>query len=121
MYINIKDNTLIEWANWEFEGSSYIEIDYDYFCENQDKFNVIDGNLCDISTTNEYLEKKSQEESTERQAQLKIEIEQLDIKRIRAIAEPELKDAETGETWIEYYTAQISALREELGLPQTIN
>lgn len=37
---------------------------------------------------------------------------ELDKKRIRAIAEPSLKDEE--QTWLEYYNAQISGLRDEL-------
>lgn len=42
------------------------------------------------------------------------QIRDLDIKRIRAIAEPQLKDAESGQTWLEYYTEQIMALRAQL-------
>lgn len=37
---------------------------------------------------------------------------ELDKKRIRAIAEPSLKDEE--QTWLEYYNSQISGLRDEL-------
>ncbi len=39
-------------------------------------------------------------------------LDELDKKRIRAIAEPSLKDEE--QTWLEYYNAQISGLRGEL-------
>ena len=42
------------------------------------------------------------------------QINDLDTKRIRAICEPEVKDSETGETWLEYYTKQIVLLREKL-------
>ena len=42
------------------------------------------------------------------------QINDLDTKRIRAICEPEVKDSETGETWLEYYTKQIALLREKL-------
>lgn len=40
------------------------------------------------------------------------EIENLDKKRIRAIAEPSMKDENT--SWLEYYNKQIQQLREEL-------
>ncbi len=40
------------------------------------------------------------------------ELDILDRKRIRAIAEPTLKDENI--TWLEYYNSEISALREEL-------
>ena len=40
------------------------------------------------------------------------EIEQIDKKRIRALAEPSLKNEE--QTWLEYYNSQINELRKEL-------
>ena len=40
------------------------------------------------------------------------ELDILDRKRIRAIAEPTMKDENI--TWLEYYNNEISALREEL-------
>ena len=42
------------------------------------------------------------------------EINNLDLKRIRAICEPSVKDLETGETWLEYYNSKIIKLREDL-------
>lgn len=42
------------------------------------------------------------------------QINNIDIKRIRALCEPEIKDELTGETWLAYYTAQIHELREEI-------
>ena len=41
-------------------------------------------------------------------------IAKLDLKRIRAICEPSLKDEETGETWLDYYNSQILSLREQI-------
>ena len=40
------------------------------------------------------------------------ELEQIDKKRIRALAEPSLKNEE--QTWLEYYNSQINELRKEL-------
>lgn len=54
MYIKIENNNLSSWADWAFEGSSYVDIDYNYFNENQDRFKVIEGVLTDISNTDEY-------------------------------------------------------------------
>ena len=42
------------------------------------------------------------------------EINNLDLKRIRAICEPEIKNEETGETWLEYYNTQIQELRLQI-------
>ena len=46
--------------------------------------------------------------------QLENELEKLDIKRIRAICEPSIKDEETGETWLQYYNTQIQELRTQI-------
>ena len=54
MYIKIENNILTNWADWNFPGSSYVDIDYNYFNENQDSFKVIEGVLTDISNTDEY-------------------------------------------------------------------
>ena len=39
---------------------------------------------------------------------------EIDFKRIRAIAEPQLKDEVSGQTWLEFYTNQISDLRAQI-------
>lgn len=39
------------------------------------------------------------------------QLTELDTKRIRAICEPEIKEEETGETWLDYYNSKIKALR----------
>ena len=54
MYIKIENNILTNWADWAFSGSSYVDIDYEYFNENQDSFKVVEGVLTDISNTDEY-------------------------------------------------------------------
>ena len=43
---------------------------------------------------------------------IRAELYELDQKRIRAIAEPSLKDENT--TWLEFYNSQIGELRKEL-------
>lgn len=47
-----------------------------------------------------------------RESEILSELEELDKKRIRAMAEPSMKDEE--QTWLEYYNLQISGLRNEL-------
>ena len=47
-----------------------------------------------------------------RENEILSQLDELDKKRIRAIAEPSLKDEET--TWLEYYNSQITELRKEL-------
>lgn len=47
-----------------------------------------------------------------RENEILIQLDELDKKRIRAVAEPALKDEE--QTWLEYYNSQIIELRKEL-------
>lgn len=46
-----------------------------------------------------------------RKQEIRDELNEIDKKRIRALAEPALKDDET--TWLEYYNSQIVLLRKE--------
>lgn len=41
-------------------------------------------------------------------------LNELDNKRIRAVCENQIKDSQTGETWLEYYNSQANKLRSEL-------
>lgn len=93
----------------EIEEEQAYEIDKDIA-----KFKYIDGQIVDISESSEYKTKKAEEEKEAKITQFRAEIEELDKKRIRALAEPQLKDEATGETWLEYYTKQIQALRAEI-------
>ena len=42
------------------------------------------------------------------------EIDELDLKRIRAVCEPSLKNEEKGETWLDYYNSQIQEKRLQI-------
>ena len=41
-------------------------------------------------------------------------INELELKRVRALAEPSVKDETTGQTWLEFYTLQIQELRTQM-------
>lgn len=75
---------------------------------------IQEGKLVDISDTEEYKAELLSCEKERVMADLKSQMAELDIKRIRAIAEPQLKDSEGGQTWLEYYTSQIVSLREQI-------
>lgn len=60
-------------------------------------------------------ENKQLKLKTEQQIQeLNKQLNDLDIKRIRAICEPSIKDEETGETWLDYYNSEIQSLRNQI-------
>ena len=56
--------------------------------------------------------KKLQIQNEKRAPQIRYELEKLDTKRIRAIAEPSQKDENT--SWLDYYNAEVKKLRDEL-------
>ncbi len=70
--------------------------------------------IIDITQTNDYKSKISAAEKNEKINDLQLQISELDRKRIRAMCEPEIKDATTGQTWLEYYNLQVNELRNEI-------
>lgn len=83
--------------------------------------NVIAVNETEYSYENDKWIKLSNEEANTKQLKIQnaireneilSQLEELDKKRIRAIAEPSLKDENT--TWLEYYNSQVTELRKEL-------
>lgn len=77
-----------------------------------DKWDIVNGVFTDISQTPEYAAKKQVEDKAVLKLELQKQIDELDKKRIRAIAEPAIKDGE--QTWLEYYTQQIQAVRTQI-------
>ena len=82
---------------------------------------VIAINENEYSYQNGKWEKLSNEEANTKQLKIQnaireneilLQLDEVDKKRIRAIAEPALKDEE--QTWLEYYNSQIIELRKEL-------
>ncbi len=83
--------------------------------------NVIAVDETQYSKENGVWKKLSDEETTAKQLkiqnairakEIQDELYDLDKKRIRALAEPSLKNEDT--TWLEYYNSQIIQLRKEL-------
>ena len=81
-----------------------------YALENWEKF--INNEI--INNKEEYEEKLAKEKLKNKYSLLNEQLKDLDLKRIRAICEPELKDDESGQTWLEYYNTQIQDLRSQI-------
>ena len=73
---------------------------------------LVDGEVVDISQTPEYIAEQEAKIKAIQNAELQKQIAELDIKRIRAIAEHSQKDENT--TWLDFYTKQIQDLRAEI-------
>ena len=83
--------------------------------------NVIAADKTQYAKKNGVWKKLTDEEASIRQLniqnairaqEIQNELDEIDKKRIRALAEPSLKDEDT--TWLEYYNSQITELRTEL-------
>ena len=81
------------------------------YCENETN---ISENIEYLETESQYQKRKENEEIQLQISSLETDIQNLDLKRIRSICEPETKDETTGETWLDYYNSQIQAKREEI-------
>ena len=75
---------------------------------------IKNGEIFDLRNDINYQEQQLQVQVGLNKESIKMQIEELDKKRIRAICEPQIKDNQTGETWLEYYNLQIINLRQEL-------
>ena len=81
------------------------------YLENSEKITEVINYL---ESEEAYQKRKSDEKILQEIETLNKIINCIDSKRIRAICEPSVKDEESGQTWLEYYNAQISELREKL-------
>ena len=81
---------------------------------NQEKAKIKNQSIVDITKTSEYKSKIAAVEKTLKINNLQSQIDEIDKKRVRAICEPSVKDPNTGQTWLEYYTLQVQELRKEI-------
>ena len=112
MYVEIKENKLLSWCEKPYLNYEFVDIDYETF--DSEKYSVVDNVLIDISKTQQYKDKVSDIQKRVTLNNLIAQVKELDIRRIRAIAEPEIKDSQSGQTWIEYYNLQMQFLREQI-------
>ena len=61
-----------------------------------------------------YEEIFKKRKNSEKTSKIIEKLNELDSKRIRAVCENQIKDSQTGETWLEYYNSQANELRNEL-------
>ena len=93
------------------EGVQNIEVSedvYNEFIQEPLKYIYADGKI--VENPN-YENEKQREFIEKRLDEIIQELEILDAKRIRAVCEDEVKSERSGETWLDYYNAQIYDLR----------
>ena len=84
---------------------------YDSYIEDSLRYIFSNGKI--IKNPN-YENDKQKQFIKERIEEIYENLNTLDIKRIRAVCEDEIKDEKSGETWLDYYNSQIYDLRVEL-------
>ena len=95
------------------DGVQNIEVSdnlYNAFAQDPDKYIFLDS---EIVENPEYEILRQKKIMQKRMDEIKLELEDLDTKRIRAVCEDEIKNEKTGETWLDYYNSQIYDLRIE--------
>lgn len=68
----------------------------------------------DYVKSDDYKKYLQKQEKQNKKSDILSKLVELDLKRIRAVCEPSVKDETTGQTWIEYYTSQVKDLRKQL-------
>lgn len=84
---------------------------FNEFLEDNLKYIFDSGKI--IPNQNYQNEKTNQELKNKIEA-LKLQLDDLDKKRIRAICENKIKDENTNQTWLEYYNQEIVNLRQQI-------
>lgn len=99
---------IIDDATQNIEVSETI---FNEFLEDNLKYIFDSGKI--IPNPNYKKEKTNQELKNKIEA-LKLQLDDLDKKRIRAICENKIKDENTNQTWLEYYNQKILNLRQQI-------
>ena len=84
---------------------------YQNYLNDADKYIYEDGIIKENPNYSTVRAAKQKQQSRE---EIIMQLNELDSKRIRAVCENEIKDPQTGETWLDYYNSEISKLRLEL-------
>ncbi len=115
-YIFVENNKIIGAGELECLNEDILNIEiseelYNDFIKNPNKY-IYQNN--EIVNNPNYANEQYQQEILQQIEQIKAQLDNLDSKRIRAVCENEIKDSQTGETWLEYYNSKIIPLRDKL-------
>lgn len=115
-YIYVEDNILkgagcARCLNKEIQNIEVTEtLCTDYISDN-DKYIYSEEKIIPNPNYEKILKERNKSEKISKIIE---KLNELDSKRIRAVCENQIKDTQTGETWLEYYNSQANKLRNEL-------
>ncbi|MBR1424116.1 hypothetical protein IJ579_00970 [bacterium] len=115
-YIRIKNNEIISTGECHdvSEGVTNIETTkeiYDILEVAPEKYIFKDNQIVENPEYESIVKKREVEQQ---KLEILTKLEEIDSKRIRAICENEVKNPDTGETWLDYYNSQVLDLRDKL-------
>ncbi len=108
--IEITDEYWMELLDAQCEGKIIIPCENTVKAVYENEYSFINNEWVKLSE-DEAKAKQLTIQNAIRLEEIQSELNELDLKRIRAIAEPSLKDEDT--TWLEYYNSKITELRNE--------
>lgn len=108
--IEITDKYWSDLLDAQCDGKIIIPYENSVIAVYENEYSFIDNKWVKLSEE-EAQAKQLTIQNAIRLNEIQAELDELDRKRIRAIAEPSLKDENI--TWLEYYNSQISELRNE--------
>lgn len=112
-YIHILNNKLNGCGTCPTDSSIKVSEElYNTFRANQNTYDYQDGKIVNISNTDEYKAKVTETENAMKKVELQAQIDALDLRRIRALAEG--GNYSDTQTYLEHYTEQIVNLRTQL-------
>lgn len=109
--IEISDKYWNELLNAQNKGKIIIPFENNVIAVDETEYSFENNQWIKLSEA-EAKVKQLKIQNAIRENEILIKLDELDKKRIRAIAEPSLKDENI--TWLEYYNSQIAELRKEL-------
>lgn len=110
----LEENGIItQSADWKF-NKKCLKTEEDIVRDELSGQLYLKSNYDALIQTPEYIAKQATQNNSLKKIDLQSQIDELDKKRIRAIAEPSIKDEETGQNWLQYYTLQIQELRQQI-------
>ena len=109
--IEITDEYWRELLNLQTQGKRIIPYNNSVVAIDETEYTQENGKWKKLSTEDAKIKQLNIQNAIKKE-EILTQLNELDKKRIRALAEPSLKDEET--TWLEYYNTQITTLRNEL-------
>jgi len=110
-FIEITDEYWKQLLDAQNKGKIIIPFENSVIAVDESKYDIRNGAWVKLSK-DEIKNKEKNDKKQLRSIEIEAELDDLDKKRIRALAEPSMKDE--NETWLEFYNNKIRMLRNEL-------